>query len=69
MIMTIQDKTSQTIKSIEPSGNVIKGGYQEVSPSPSPAPPSGGTWGTAVPTSKPSDEQNPKTEPAHPPKK
>jgi len=33
--------------------NVIKGGYQEVSPSPPPAPEHGGSWGTAVPATQP----------------
>jgi hypothetical protein len=33
----------------EPIGNTIKGGFQEVTPNPSPTPADEGEWGTPVP--------------------
>lgn len=48
------DFNKQTIRGIEPSGkDVIKGGYQVVTPNPPPDPKPSGSWGTAVPSNTP----------------
>jgi len=71
--MSISYKDSSRIKTkkgIEPPTDVIKGGYQEVTPSPSPPPESEGTWGTTVPTSQPSpDKQNANSKSSKPSKR
>lgn len=60
--MTVQNQSPQNTNNSESIGNVIKGGFQEVSPSPPPTPSEGGNWGTAVPTNNQSTGTESKSE-------
>lgn len=58
--MANDDSQQKPFQGLEfPDSNVIKGGYQVITPNPPPDP-SGGSWGTAVPSPSPSspDTQN-----------